>query len=46
LIHPRRVSNTANHRTVNLTQQLIYSVLPQQHLSAEQAIIGLARMED
>ena len=46
MIHPRWVSNNANHSIFNLTQQLIYSVLPEQHLSAERAIISLVRMED
>jgi hypothetical protein len=46
MIHPRWVSNNADHSTFSLTQQLIYSVLPQKHLSAEQVVITLARMED
>jgi len=46
MIHPRWVSNNTNPSIFSLTQQLIYSVLPQQHLSAERAIISLARIED
>jgi hypothetical protein len=46
MINPRWVSNNANHSVFNLTQQLIYSILPQQHLSAKRATISLARMED
>jgi len=44
-IHPHFVVENKNLRTFSPTQLFIYPVSTQQHVSTQQAIIRLARME-
>jgi len=44
MTHPCSVLDHNYHSSFGQTQQLIYSVLPQQHVLVQWAIIRLARM--
>jgi len=44
MTYPCSVLVHNNHSNFSQTQQLIYSVLPQQHILAQWAIIRMARM--
>jgi hypothetical protein len=45
-IHPHFVVDNENIGTFGQTQQFVYSLSSQQHVSMQQTIIRLARMED